>query len=160
MGNGATPVPGVKPEREQTLPEREQPFPIAIVRSPMGAQYGNSKRHLLRKLKSADRGDLVGAVERGEVTAYQAAVEAGVRKRARPLEVDTSAARRREFRRHPDRVRCDAEMWYGPGPGCASAFDSVERAHKYWIENRARLMPLLAVEGRRPWGWWQFEAVV
>ena len=53
--------------------------------------------------------------ERGEATAYQAAVEAGIRKRARPLEVDTSAARRREFRRHPDRVRCDAEMWYGPG---------------------------------------------
>ena len=110
----------------------------------MGAQYGNSKRHLLRKLKSADRGDLVGAVERGEVTAYQAAVEAGIRKRARPLEVDTSAARRREFRRHPDRVRCDAEMWYGPGHH-ASAFASVERARRYWIENRARFDP----RGRR-----------
>jgi hypothetical protein len=121
----------------------------------MDTQYGNSKRHLLRKLKSADREDLVGAVERGEVTAYQAAVEAGVRKRARPLEIDTSAARRRDFRRHPDRVRCDAEMWYGPGH--ASAFESVERARRYWIENRARLMPLLAVDGRRPWGWWRFE---
>jgi hypothetical protein len=119
-------------------------------------QYGNSKSHLLRKLKKARRDDLVGAVERGEVTAYGAANEAGIRNRKRPLEVDTSAARRREFRRHPDRVRCDAEMWYGPGP--APAFDSVERAHKYWIANRARLMPILAVDGRRPWGWWRFES--
>jgi hypothetical protein len=122
----------------------------------MDTQYGNSKRHLLRKLESADRGDLVGAVQRGEVTAYQAAVEAGIRKRARPLEFDTSTARRREFRRHPDRVRCDAEMWYGPGH--ASAFETVERARRYWIENRARLMPMLAVDGRRPRGWWAFEA--
>jgi hypothetical protein len=122
----------------------------------MDTQYGNSMRHLLRKLKSAQREDLVGAVERGEATAYQAAVEAGIRKRARPLEVDTSAARRRDFRRHPDRVRCDAEMWYGPGS--ASAFETVERARRYWIENRARLMPILAVDGRRPWGWWAFEA--
>jgi hypothetical protein len=120
-------------------------------------QYGNSKQHLLRKLKSAGRDDLVGAVERGEVTAYQAANEAGHRTRKRPLEVDTDRARRREFRRHPDRVRCDAEMWYGPGHS-ASAFDSVERARCYWIANRARLMPLLAVDGRRPWGWWRFDA--
>ena len=47
-------------------------------------------------------------------------------------------------------------MWYGPGD--ASAFETVERAHRYWIENRARLMPLLAVDGRRPWGWWAFDA--
>jgi hypothetical protein len=119
-------------------------------------QYGNSKAHLIRKLKKPRRDDLVGAVERGEVTAYGAANEAGIRKRGRPLEVDTSAARRREFRRHPDRVRCDAEMWYGPGS--ASAFDTVEMARRYWIENRARLMPLLALDGRRPWGWWRFEA--
>jgi hypothetical protein len=126
----------------------------------MDTQYGNSKRHLLRKLKGAGRDDLVAAVQRGEVTAYQAAVEAGIRKRARPLEVDTSAARRREFRRHPDRVRCDAEMWYGPDPdpGHASAFETVERARRYWADNRARLMPILAVDGRRPWGWWAFEA--
>jgi hypothetical protein len=119
-------------------------------------KFGNSKSHLVRKLKSARRDDLVEAVERGEVTAYQAANEAGIRKRKRPLEVDTGTARRREFRRHPDRVRCDAEMWYGPGS--ASAFDSVELARRYWIENRARLLPILAVEGRRPWGWWRFDA--
>jgi hypothetical protein len=122
----------------------------------MGAQYGNSKRHLLRRLKRARRKDLVGAVQRGEVTTYQAAVEAGIRKRRRPLEFDTSVAKRREFRRHPGRARHDAEMWYGPGP--ASAFESVERARRYWIENRARLMPMLAVGGKRPWGWWAFEA--
>jgi hypothetical protein len=119
----------------------------------MGAQYGNSKRHLLRKLKRAHREDLVGAVQRGEVTTYQAAVEAGIRKRRRPLEFDTSVAKRREFRRHPDRARHDAEC-----PAPASAFESVERAHRYWFENRARLMPILAVDGRRPWGWWAFEA--
>lgn len=123
----------------------------------MDTTYGNSKAHLVRKLKSARRDDLVGAVERGEVTAYAAANEAGLRRRARPLEVDTSTARRRDFRRHPDRVRCDAEMWYG-APGDASAFETAERAHRYWIENRARLMPLLAVGGRRPVGWWRFEA--
>ena len=148
LNDGATPVPGVKPEREQPFPNGNP--------SQMDTQYGNSKRHLLRKLKKAQREDLVGAVRRGEATAYQAAVEAGIRKRARPLEVDTSAARRRDFRRHPDRVRCDAEMWYGPGH--ASAFETVERARRYWIDNRARLMPMLAVEGRRPWGWWAFEA--
>jgi hypothetical protein len=120
----------------------------------MDAQYGNSKSHLLRMLKRAGRDDLVAAVERGEMTAFEAANEAGIRKRGRPLEVDTSTARRRDFRRHPDRVRCDAAMWYGP----ASAFATAEEARRYWLANRARLMPLLAVEGRRPFGWWRFEA--
>ena len=80
----------------------------------MPLQRGNSKAHLVRRLRSAGPDDLVAAVERGEVTAFGAANEAGLRKRARPLEVDTSAARRREFRRHPGRARRDAEMWLGP----------------------------------------------
>jgi hypothetical protein len=121
----------------------------------MDTQRGNSKAHLIRRLKSERRSDLVAAVARGETTAYGAANEAGIRRRKRPLEIDGNVARRREFRRHPDRARRDGEMCYGPGH--ASAFATVEQARRYWVENRARLLPILAVDGRRPWGWWRYD---
>jgi len=124
----------------------------------MPAQHGNSRRHLIRKLKTARRGDLVAAVRRGEVTAYQAAVEAGIRRRRRPLEVDTNAARRREFRRHPGRATRDVEMWLGPSPQNGSVFASEREQREYWRANRDRLMLLLAKDGRRPWAWWRYEA--
>jgi hypothetical protein len=122
----------------------------------MTHQRGNARPHLARRLKHVRREDLLEAIDRGEVTTFAAAVEAGIRTRKRPLEVDTAAAKRRAFRRHPDRVRKDAEMWYGAADN-ASAFATVEEAKQYWIENRARLMPILARDGRRPWGWWCYD---
>jgi hypothetical protein len=123
----------------------------------MPANYGNSKQHLIRKLKTARRGDLVAAVRRGETTAFQAAVEAGIRRRRRPLEVDTNAARRREFRRHPDRATKDMEMWLGPSHD-GSAFASERERRAYWRENRDRILPMIGGRGRRPWAWWRYDA--
>jgi hypothetical protein len=130
---------------------------IAIVRGPMAAQSGNSKRHLLRKLKRARRKDLVGAVERGEVTAYQAAVEAGIRRRRRPLEVDGNVAKRRDFRRHPARAERDLEMWLGPTER-GSVFASERQQRAYWRESGERIMVMIGGSRRRPWAWWRYEA--
>jgi hypothetical protein len=123
----------------------------------MAAQHGNSKRHLIRKLKSARREDLVGAVRRGEVTAFQAAVEAGIRRRRRPLEVDTNAARRREFRRHPSRAKRDMEMWLGPTER-GSVFASEREQRAYWLVNGERILLMIVGRGRRPWARWRYEA--
>lgn len=93
------------------------------------------------------------------MTAYQAAVEAGLRRRKRPLEVDTNAARRREFRRHPGRATRDLEMWLGPGSS-GSAFVSEKEQRAYWRENRDRILLMHGGRARRPWGFWRYDSPV
>ena len=48
-------------------------------------------------------------------------------------------------------------LWLGENPH-TPAFTSAAQARKAWKENRVVLMHLLAHDGRRPVGWWAFEA--
>jgi hypothetical protein len=49
------------------------------------------------------------------------------------------------------------ELWLGASHH-GSAFRSREELHEAWLANRDRLMTLWAKHGKRPAGWWEFEA--
>jgi hypothetical protein len=51
----------------------------------------------------------------------------------------------------------EMELWLGPSHR-GSAFDSREELHQAWLKHRDRLMTLWAKNGKRPAGWWEFEA--
>jgi hypothetical protein len=51
----------------------------------------------------------------------------------------------------------EMELWLGPGPH-GSAFESRAELRDAWARNRDRLMTMFAKHGRRPAGWWEFEA--
>jgi hypothetical protein len=51
----------------------------------------------------------------------------------------------------------ELELWLGPDPH-GSAFGSREELHAAWLRHRDRIMAAWAKNGRRPQGWWQFEA--
>jgi hypothetical protein len=51
----------------------------------------------------------------------------------------------------------EMELWLGPGPH-GSAFESRAELRDAWARNRDRLMTIFAKHGRRPAGWWEFEA--
>jgi hypothetical protein len=124
----------------------------------MSAQPGgNSRAYLLGRLKLAGRSDLLAAVVDGRMTAFEAATEAGLRKLPQPRATDTALAKRKAFRRHPGQASKDMEMWLGVGHD-GSVFATEAEAECYWREHRARLWPLLCVNGRRPRAWWHWEA--
>ena len=58
-----------------------------------------------------------------------------------------------------DRLSHAEEMLltYGPAPEWRDAFASIEAARAVWARYRERLMSRKA-PGRRPWGWYEFEA--
>jgi len=49
------------------------------------------------------------------------------------------------------------ELWLGPGH-TGSLFDSPEELRAAWDRGRDVVMRLWAQNGRRPMGWWEFEA--
>ena len=49
------------------------------------------------------------------------------------------------------------ELWLGPGPR-GSLFHSREELQDAWIQGRDVVMRLWGQDGKRPQGWWQFEA--
>jgi hypothetical protein len=63
--------------------------------------------------------------------------------------------------RRPRRGRLDGdqemELWLGPSHR-GSAFHSEEERQSAWFRHRERLLEWLARHGRRPWGWWRYEA--
>jgi hypothetical protein len=127
----------------------------------MSSHRGNSRSHLVRKLKKEGRPDLVRAVEAGAVTPFAAACEMGWRKRARTLGTGSSnaakrrAARLRKFgvdgRLTGDQIQ---ELWLGP-PAGGSAFAGDEERRVAWFRQRDFLM---TSGGRRPMAWWHYEA--
>ena len=143
----------------RAVPVRRKPTAILIDRFPMPAHRGNSRAYLLKRLKHVGRSDLVQAVQAGRVDVFTAAVEAGLRKRAPSLEILTNARKRREFALHPHRATKDMAMWLGDNPH-DPVFKTEKEACKYWRENRPRLWPLLAINGKRPWIWWCIESPI
>lgn len=52
----------------------------------------------------------------------------------------------------------EAELWLGPSARIGSQFRNDDERRQLWLENRERLMRLFAVGGRRPFGWWRYDA--
>jgi hypothetical protein len=50
------------------------------------------------------------------------------------------------------------ELWLGPSPFLGSAFETREQLQDAWVRGRDRVMALFGTPGRRPQGWWEFEA--
>jgi len=121
-----------------------------------GYRNGNSRSALRKALKRAKRSDLEKAVKSGKLSLYAAVCAAGKRTRPVSLELITVQRKRREFALHPGRASRDQEMWLGVGHN-GSVFPTEETARRYWIENRDRLMPELAVNGKRPMAWWHWD---
>jgi hypothetical protein len=64
-------------------------------------------------------------------------------------------------KKHIDRTTSDlqeAELAWGVSHRFGPLFSSDDEAREAWILNRPRLMSLFAFGGRRPLGWWKFEA--
>jgi hypothetical protein len=51
----------------------------------------------------------------------------------------------------------ELELWLGPSHR-GSAFGSRGELHAAWLRHRDRIMAAWAKNGRRPQGWWEFEA--
>ena len=51
----------------------------------------------------------------------------------------------------------EMELWLGPSHR-GSAFGSREELHQAWLKHRDRLMATFARNGKRPAGFWEFEA--
>src|SRR5262249_36196326 len=140
--------------------------------------HGTSRPYLISRLRAAGRVDLVAAVESGKVSAYACGVEMGWIKRRPVLGTGSlNAARQRRFQfdhlgfRGPDpgpesdgqaalsardAALCQ-ELWLGSAAG-GSFFSTREELHDAWIRLRDVVMGEWARDGRRPMGWWQFEA--
>jgi hypothetical protein len=52
----------------------------------------------------------------------------------------------------------EMDLWLGPSPYLAPAFDSDEQRRAVWFRHRARLMENHGSRGRRPAAWWRYEA--
>jgi len=67
----------------------------------------------------------------------------------------------RDYIRRPQRLPLSAtqemELWLGPGRD-GTAFASDEHRREAWFRYRDRLMQRWAKGGRRPLGWWWYEA--
>jgi hypothetical protein len=50
------------------------------------------------------------------------------------------------------------ELWLGPNPNLGSLFADRQELREAWEQHRAEVMALFAKDGRRPMGWWEFEA--
>jgi hypothetical protein len=129
----------------------------------MSSHRGNSRSHLVRKLKKEGRPDLARAVEAGGVTPFAAAVEMGWRKWSRNLGTGSAnaaqrrAARLRKFgvdgRLTGDQLQ---ELWLGP-PAGGSAFASDDERRAAWFpagfhHDVGRPAPdgVVALRSRRP----------
>ena len=118
---------------------------------------GTNPAHLLRKLREHGRSDLVAEVEQNRLTAFEAAVEAGLRFRQQDPDLSSNLQKRKAFKRHPLRASKDGECWYGPSSNQPSVFKDTEEARRYWYANSARLMPSFVGSFQRPLAFWYFE---
>jgi hypothetical protein len=127
------------------------------------ALHGTSKAYIVDRLKREGETALLNAVEAGKISALTAAVELGWVKRPPTLAAVTHQAHRRNFQL---RAIADGgsvlsqmqELWLGPNLSQGSLFSSREELQSAWEKNRAEVMRLWGSHGRRPMGWWEFEA--
>jgi hypothetical protein len=125
---------------------------------------GNSRAYLLRRLKEAGRQDLVDAVEARRISARAAAVGLGWITEE-PRSSRDPRIQRRLFARtqafggaQPSRLLVLEELWLGPNPNTGSIFRSREELAAAWAQHRAEVMARWGSNGRRPQGWYEFEA--
>jgi hypothetical protein len=125
---------------------------------------GTSVTFLKRRLAEIGRKDLLQAVEGGLLSAYAAAEAAGLVTRRPTTGTGTAgpAQRRQHIVRqvtsgdpHPAAVAM--ELALGPSPHFGSHFRTREELRHAWEAHREGLLQR-ATPGRRPAGWWEFEA--
>jgi hypothetical protein len=52
----------------------------------------------------------------------------------------------------------EMDLWLGPSPYLAPAFDSDEQRRELWFRHREQMMEQFGSRGRRPQAWWRYEA--
>jgi hypothetical protein len=111
---------------------------------------GTSRAAILRRLRR-DHPELHRLVLSGEVTPFRAACAAGFRrppgKKSKRL-VDPTEEGHHEVL---------LELWLGPGHH-GSVFADADELRAAWLRHRDKVMELWGRNGRRPQGWWEFEA--
>ena len=122
---------------------------------------GTSRSYILDRLKREKRTAFIDAIEAGRVTALAVAVELGWVKR--PPTVGRYMNRARQRQHQLQAIAGDGlsssqmqELWLGPGE--RSLFDSREELEQAWHKHRTEIMRLWGSHGRRPMGWWEFDA--
>jgi len=122
---------------------------------------GTSRSYILDRLKREKRTAFIDAIEAGRVTALAVAVELGWVKR--PPTVGRYMNRARQRQHQLQAIAGDGlsssqmqELWLGPGE--RSLFDSREELEQAWHKHRTEIMRLRGSHGRRPMGWWEFDA--
>jgi hypothetical protein len=125
-------------------------------------QHGHSRAYILDRLRRENQTDFIDAIERGEISAHTAAIEMGWVKRPPSVAAVTHQARKRQLRL---RAIVDGghvtpaqwqELWLGPC-GATSVFTSRKQLEDAWQRARERMIASLS-PGRRPMGWWEFDA--
>jgi hypothetical protein len=128
--------------------------------------HGNSVNYILARLERDGRHDLVEAIRAGRVSAFAVAVELGWT--ARPENLGNGSGNQARRRRHqlshivaggaPGVLSQMQELWLGPNPFQGSLFSSREELRAAWEKNRTEVMRLWGSHGRRPLGWYEFDA--
>ena len=127
--------------------------------SPPPRPTGTSRAYFLERLKRDGRADLLAAIENGHLSAYAAAEAAGYVTRRPVLGTGSTNQARRRARVVAGEIRSDQlfELWLGPSHH-GSLFRDEAELRAAWEKNRDLLMAQHAHGGRRPRGWWAFEA--
>jgi hypothetical protein len=109
---------------------------------------------VLRRLRKGFP-ELHGLVLAGKLTAYQAAVAAGLRgrkrQRERPVVVNLSA--------NAITPQQEMELWLGSSHH-GSAFSDDEQRRRLWAAHRERLLSWWGTDGRRPQAWWRYDSPI
>lgn len=126
-----------------------------------GRNLGTGRAYLLDRLAREGHTEWLKRIEAGEVSAFSVAVHLGWAKRppTKYGEHSNQAKRRRRLLSRDTELTHGQEMelWLGPSHR-GSVFRSSEEAETAWLMHRERLMAAWAKHGRRPAGWWAFEA--
>jgi hypothetical protein len=126
---------------------------------------GTSASYICDRLRRENRTDLADAVAAGTISAFAAAEAAGYVRR--PQILGTGSRNQARKRQHQFRALAKGgdnalskmqELWLGPSPEHGSLFNSREELEQAWQMHRTEVMRLWGSHGRRPMGWWEFEA--
>jgi hypothetical protein len=126
--------------------------------------HGNSVEYILGRLERDGRHDLIGAIRAGSLTAYAAAASLGWTTRPENIGTGSSNAARRRERQIKTiagggfDLQQMQELWLGGDRSRGSVFGSREELRASWEKHRAECMRLWGSRGRRPMGWWEFDA--
>jgi hypothetical protein len=99
-----------------------------------------------------DHPELHSLVLSGEISPFRASVVAGFR---RPPGKKPSRPVDRTEEGHHEML---LELWLGPHPDRGSVFADADELRAAWLKHRDKVMELWGRNGRRPQGWWEFEA--